>query len=82
MGKISREWVKNIHLYIDATEVHHCLVFGFPTVEVKLTYKFNEYLSTSVYVHESGLLTAGNSIKLEGNISLYNKTRHSYICYL
>ena len=36
-----------------------------------MTHKFNEFLSTSVYVHESGLLTAGNSIKLDGNI-LYN----------
>ena len=70
-------WVKSqeneprIFIWTIDKEVHHCLVFEFPTVEVKLTHKFNEFLSTSVYVHESGLLTAGNSIKLDGNI-LYN----------
>ena len=51
-----------------ADEIHFCLTVKFDEEEIKMTHRFTEYHLRSIYVHDTGLLTAGNSIKLDGNL--------------
>jgi len=51
-----------------ANVTQFCLTFKFYEDEIKMTHSFTEYHSSSIYVHDTGLLTAGNFIKLDGNL--------------